>query len=394
MASVLETVKRINKDFKNNNLIITGDFVKKVEKLPTRALGMDYPLFGGLPLGYICIYSGLPHSGKTTAACQELAAFQKAFPDKPCVFVDAEHRLNLEFQAKMNGVDVSKLLYVDIPVGMSGEQVLDTIIELEKSDDIGLIILDSLPALIPAAVLKSDMTEDPGMRATLAKKFYSFFNEMQTFLAAKKNILICINQVRDAGVVNGIQLWKEPGGGAPQFMSSVAVRFGKRKFTQGDNMNACASSNGEGSDGFRLQFKIIKNSTAAPTRGGGFITYRYETGIDWLNDLIEIAEGFDFIKKSGAYRTLINLETGEAYTDENGEVLKGYMKDLKEYIKTHEDFQREYVDMINKYISSNRESHGSLLSAEDSAIIDAQEAAVEESGAKEKDLFREMSKKK
>ena len=340
---------------------------------------MDYPLFGGLPLGNICIYSGLPHSGKTTAACCEMAAFQAAFKDKVCVYVDAEHRLNLDFQAKMNGLDLAAMRYVDIPIGMSGEQVLDTIIELEKADDIGMIILDSLPALIPAAVLKSDMTEDPGMRATMAKKLYSFFNEMQTMLSKKRNILICINQVRDGGQVNGVQLWKEPGGYAPQFMSSVAVRFGKRKFTLKDNMNACGSTNGEGSDGFRLQFKITKNSTAAPTRGGGFITYRYDTGLDWLNDLIEIAEGFDFIKKNGSYRTLVNLETGEAYTDSDGNVLKGYMKDLSEYIRTHEDFQKEYVAMLNRYISSNRESYGSLLSSEDSAIIDAQEAAVKES---------------
>lgn len=376
MANVLEIAKTLNKEFKNDNLIVKGDFVNTIEKLPTKALGMDYPLFGGLPYGNICMYSGLPHSGKTTAACCELASYQKAHPDKVCVYVDAEHRLNLEFQAKMNGIDLEKLQYVNIPIGMSGEQVLDLVIELEKAEDIGMIILDSIPALIPAAVLKADMTEDPGMRATLAKKIYPFCAEMQTMLAAKQNILIIINQVRDGGVVNGIQLYKEPCGLALQFWPTVSVRFGKRKFTLEDNMNACASSNGEGSDGFRLQFKILKNSTAAPTRGGGFITYRYETGLDWLNDLVEVAEGFDFIQKNGSYRTLINLETGEAYKDAQGNILKGYMKDLKEYIRTNLDFQKEYVTMLNNYISSNKKSYGTLLTAEDSAEIDAQERAT------------------
>ena len=262
---------------------------------------------------------------------------------------------------------------------MSGEQVLDLIIELEKADDIGMIILDSIPALIPAALLKADMTEDPGMRATIAKKLYPFLNEMQTMLAERNNIFIIINQVRDGGMVNGIQLYKEPCGYALQFMSSVMVRFGKRSFTQGDNMKACGATNGEGSDGFRLQFKITKNSTANPTRGGGFITYRYDTGIDWLHDLIEIAEGFDFIQKSGAYRSLINCETGEIYLDKEGKPLRGYMADLKKYINENPDFRDEYVSMLQKHISNSSKSYGSLLSKEDAAEIDAEEKSVEQS---------------
>jgi len=387
MASILETVKRLNKEFKNNNLIIKGDLLPKVKKLPTMALGMDYPLFGGLPYKNICVYSGLPHSGKTTAACCELAAYQKAHPERTCVYVDAEHRLNTEFQAAMNGIDWSAVQIVNIPAGMSGEQVLDVIIELEKSEDIGLIILDSIPALIPAAVLKADMTEDPGMRATIAKKLYPFLNEMQTMLAERDNILIIINQVRDGGMVNGIQIYKEPCGFALQFMSSVMVRFGKRTFTLADNMKACGSTNGEGSDGFRLQFKITKNSTANPTRGGGFITYRYATGLDWLHDLIEIAEGFDFIQKSGAYRTLVNCETGEVYTDEEGKPLKGYMADLTKYINEHPAFRDEYVAMLQNHISSSSKSYGSLLSKEDAAAIDAEERSVEEANEIERKKY-------
>lgn len=376
MPSLSEIAKKLNKEYKNDNLIIKGDLIKSTEKLPTMAFGMDYPLFGGLPLGHICVYSGLPASGKTTAACQEIAAFQRAFPDKECVYVDAEHRLELEFQARMNGLNLSKLNYINIPSGMSAEQVLDLVIEMEKADNIGMIVIDSVPALLTAATLKSDMTEDPGMRGTIAKKMYPFLTEMKTMLTEKNNILILINQVRDGGVMNGIQLYKEPCGMALQFMPSVAVRFGKRKFTQGDNMNACASTNGEDADGFRLQFKITKNSTSQPTRGGGFITYRYATGIDWLNDLIEIAEGFDFIQKNGAYRTLINLETGEAYMGEDGKPLKGYMGELKEYIKTNASFQKEYVGMLNRHISSDRKTYGTLLSKDDDEFISSQEKSL------------------
>ena len=73
---------------------------------------------------------------------------------------------------------------------MSGEQVCDLIVELEKSDDIGLIVLDSLPALLPQQVLENDLTKDNGMRGTMAKKLYPFLSEMQGLLAEKNNILI------------------------------------------------------------------------------------------------------------------------------------------------------------------------------------------------------------
>lgn len=380
MASILETVKKLNKEYKTDNLIIKSNILPTYERLSTAALGMDYPLFGGLPLGRICVYSGLQHSGKTTAACCELAAYQRKFPDRTCVFVDVEHSLDLKFQANMNGIDLDKLYYVNVPAGMSGEQVCELIVELQKSDDIGMIVLDSLPALIPAAVLESDLTEDKGMRGTMAKRLYPFLTEMQALLAEKNNILICINQVRDDGkTFTGIQKWKEPCGGAPQFLSSVSVRFGTRKFTLGDNMDACGSANGEGADGFRLQFKIMKNKTAPCNRGGGFITYRYATGLDWVNDLLEIALAFDFIHRvNNVTYQLVNLETGEVYVDESGNMLQGKKADLLEYIKTNIPFQVKYLAMLNRYISASGDSYGSLLDERANAEIDAQEAAVAE----------------
>jgi recombination protein RecA len=378
MASLADTVKKLYKEYKTDSLILKSNIKPDYERLACGAFGMDYPLYGGLPLGRICVYSGLQHSGKTTAACCEMAAYQRKFPERTCVFVDVEHTLDLKFQAKMNGLDLSRLYYVD-PVGLSGEQICDLIVELQKSDDIGMIVLDSLPAMIPEAVLTNDLTKDAGMRGTMAKKLYPFLSIMQSMVTEKNNILILINQVRDDGkTFTGVQKWKEPAGHAPQFYSSVSVRFGTRKFTLGDDMDACGAKNGEGADGFRLQFKVMKNKTAACNRGGGFITYRYATGLDWMNDLLEIAIGFDFIKRlNNVTYQLINLETGEVYYDENGKELKGKKADLIEYIKTNIVFQNEYLQMLTRYISASDDSYGSLLDERAAAEIDAQEAIVE-----------------
>ena len=383
MASVLDIAKKLNKEYKMDKLAVVADVKPNYERLPTGALGLDYPLFGGLPLGRICVFSGLQHSGKSTAACAVLAAYQRKYPEKMCVYVDIEHTLDLKFQAAMCGINISKLLYID-PIGLSGEQICDLVIELQKGDEIGLIVVDSLPAMIPQAVLDNDMEKDAGMRGTMAKKLYPFLAIMQSEVADKNNMLICINQVRDDGkTFTGIQKWKEPCGGAPQFYSSVSVRFGTRKFTLGDNMDACGAANGEGADGFRLQFKIMKNKTAPCNRGGGFITYRYATGLDWVNDLLEIALAFDFIHRvNNVTYELLNLETGELYADEEGNLLRGKKQDLINYIKSNVRFQNEYLAMLNRYISASDASYGSLLDERAAAEIDQQEAVVGE-GLKE-----------
>lgn len=379
MASVEEIIKKFGKEYKMNNLGMLANIKPTYERLSTGALGLDYPLFGGLPLGRICVFSGLQHSGKSTAACAVLAAYQRRFPDQICVYVDIEHSLDLKFQIAMCGIDPNRLMYVD-PIGLSGEQICEMIVEIQKGDNIGLIVVDSLPAMVPQAVLENDLTKDAGMRGTMAKKLYPFLSIMQSAVTEKNNMLICINQVRDDGkTFTGIQKWKEPCGGAPQFYSSVSVRFGTRKFTKGDDMDACGAQNGEGADGFRLQFKIMKNKTAPCNRGGGFITFRYATGMDWLHDLLEIAIGFNFIPRlNNVTYQLVNLDTGEPFYDEEGRELKGKKNDLIEYIKTNIPFQAQYLAMLNRAIANEEASYGSLLDARAAAEIDAQERAVSE----------------
>lgn len=378
MAKLSELVTTICKEYKDQNLIVKSTINPKHRKLACGAFGMDYPLFGGLPYGRICTYSGQNHSGKTTAACVELAAYQRANPDKMCVYVDVEHSLDLKFQANMTGLDLDKLYYMN-PTQLSGEQILDVIIDLQKdADDIGMIVLDSIPALLPADVLENDISKDVGMRGTIAKPLHKFLIEMSALLSKRDNILILINQVRQVGTTfTGAPIYKEPGGDAPRYYSSVSVRFGTRTFTLGDNVDAC-KPDGEGADGFRLRFKIVKNKVSPCNRGGGFITFRYATGLDWIHDLLEIAVQFDFIQRlNNVTYQLIDLETGEVLKDENGKELKGKKADLVDYIKTNIDFQVKYLHMLTKYISADDTSYGSLLDERTSKEIDQEDASVD-----------------
>ena len=377
MAKLSDIVSTICKEYKDNTLIVKSNVTPNYKRLPCGAFGMDYPLFGGLPYGRICMYSGQPHSGKTTAAVVEMAAFQRANPEKTCVYVDVEHSLDLQFQAKMTGLDLNRMYYMN-PAHLSGEQILDAIIDMQKdAEDIGMIVLDSIPALLPADVLENDISKDVGMRGTIAKPLHKFLIEMSSLLSKKENILILINQVRQVGTTfTGAPIYKEPGGDGPRYYSSVSVCFGTRTFTLGENMNAC-KPDGEGADGYRIRFKITKNKTAPCNRGGGFITFRYDTGLDWIHDLLEIAIQFNFIQRlNNITYQLIDLETGEILTNEEGKELKGKKSDLIEYIKNNIAFQTKYLDMLTKYISADNVSYGSLLDERTIKEIDAEETSI------------------
>ena len=372
---VLDLAKQINKKYGDDKLAITADVTPKYTRISTGAFGFDYPLQGGFVEGRIHTLAGLFHSGKTALACLGVAAFQRKYPNKVCVYVDMEHSLDLQFWARMTGMQLDKMIYMS-PTTLTGEQVLDTILEYQQEDDIGAIVLDSIPALLPAQSLENDMTKDPGMRGTIAKPLHRFLVAMSGLVAQKQNIFIMVNQVRVAGTTfTGAPIYAEPGGQGPQYYSSIKVRCGTRTFIKGDKVD-CAD--GEGADGFRLKFVITKNKCGSCARGGGFVSFNYEKGLMWMEDLLEIAYKFDFIHRiNNVTYELTNLETGEVYKDENGAVLRGKKKDLEEYIMTHPAFQTEYLAMLNRYISGSDESYGDVLDAREKAEIKAQEESVE-----------------
>ena len=377
--SVLDCAKQLNKEYKDDKLAIVADILPTYERLATGAFGLDYPLMGGLPEGRIITFAGLFHSGKTTAACVAVAAYQRKYPQKTCVYIDVEHALDLKFQARMTGMQLDKMVYIS-PATLTGEQVLDMILSFQKEDDIGLIVLDSIPALLPAQSLENDMTKDPGMRGTIAKPLHRFLVAMSGAVAAKQNMFIMVNQVRVAGTTyTGAPIYAEPGGQGPQYYSSVKVRFGTRTFIKGDKVDA---SDGEGAEGFRLKFVITKNKCGSIARGGGFLSFNYDRGLMWMEDLLEIAYKFGFIRRvNNVTYELINLETGELYCMEDGTPLRGKRKDLEEYLYTNPAFQTQYLAMLNRYISGQDISYGDILDARDKAEITSQEESVEAKNA-------------
>ena len=381
MSSVLEIAKKLNKEFQNNKLALVADLTPFYKRLAVRDLGFDFPLYGGLPFGRIITLSGREHSGKSLGAGVILSAYQHECPDKMCAYIDVEHSLDKAFIANMTGLDLTKILYIN-PENMSGEQILDLVLELQDAEDIGCIVLDSIPAMESGKELENDIEKDLGRSGNMARPLHKFTKRMADLVSAKNNMFIFINQVRVAGqTFNGANIYSEPGGDAPKYYASVKIRFGTRTFTQGDKVDC---TDGEKADGFRLKFAITKNKTAPTQRGGGFLTFRYDKGLDWFYDTLEVALKYDFIQRptSQSY-VLVDLNSGEVYKDEEGNDLRFVGKaKVKEYLMTHVDFQVKYLDMLNKYIAASQNVYGSLLDERSLKEINEEESSVEKTQKK------------
>ena len=381
MSSVLDIAKKLNKEFQNNKLALVANLTPFYKRLAVRDLGFDFPLYGGLPFGRIITLSGREHSGKTLGAGVILSAYQHECPDKMCAYIDVEHSLDKSFISNMTGLDLTKLLYIN-PENMSGEQILDLVLELQDAEDIGCIVLDSIPAMESGKELENDIEKDLGRSGNMARPLHKFTKRMADLVSAKNNMFVFINQVRVAGqTFTGANIYSEPGGDAPKYYASVKIRFGTRTFTQGDKVDC---TDGEKADGFRLKFAITKNKTAPTQRGGGFLTFRYDKGLDWFYDTLEVALKYDFIQRptSQSY-VLVDLNSGEAYKDENGNDLRFVGKaKVKEYLMTHVDFQVKYLNMLNEYIAASQNVYGSLLDERSLKEINEEESSVEKTQKK------------
>lgn len=357
MASVLEIASKINKNWKEN-VLVDGNFTKEIKRLHIGSIAADYPLYGGLPYGQLIVFSGVEHSGKTTAAALCMAQYQKENPDRVCIWVDAENTLLTqgEFLQRMTGLNLNSdnFLRYDCS-GKAAEEIFADLIKLEEADNIGMIVVDSAPALISKADLDNDFEKDNGQRASIAKSLGKFIKQMLMYLPKRENILLIINQVRVDGVTfQGAKIYSEPCGYALNYYPSMKVRFGTRTYTSGDKTDLVASKS-EGADGFRLKFSITKNRLGPIDRGGGFLTFRLQGGLDRLYDMLEVALRYEFIKRPTLQSyVLVNLDTGEPYTDEYGNELRFVGKQkLIDYVNTNDDFRRKYFDMLDKHISES-----------------------------------------
>ena len=357
--SMKDVIKKINKACKEWDILSSGNFSQNLKKLSLNTLGFDFPFKGGLPYDQIITFSGVEHSGKTTAAAIAMGEYQLENPGKICVWVDAENTLltQSEYLQTISNIKYDDDCFVRYDcTGRSAEEIFSDLILMQSTDDIGMIVIDSARALISEADLDGDFTKDNGQRASIAKSMGKFIKQMMMYLPKRHNILLIINQVN---VEKGMfcTTYTEPCGYALKFFPSVKVRFGTRTYTAGDKTDISQSKVDDKIDGIRLHFAIVKSRLGAINKDGGFITIRYESGVDTVFDLLEVALKANLISKpTPRSYSLINLITGEMYKDAEtqADLTFGSEADLDKYLRGHNAFVKEFSKMLAEYLSQTK----------------------------------------
>lgn len=272
----------IEEKFGEGMIMKLGELRKvDVEAISTGSVSLDIALgIGGVPRGRIIEVYGPESSGKTTLTLHVIAEAQKA--GGVAAFVDAEHALDPEY-AKKIGVDTNNLL---ISQPDTGEQALDIVETLVRSNMVDVIVVDSVAALVPRAEIEGEMGDQHvGRQARLMSQA---LRKLTAIIARSNATVIFINQIRmKIGVMFG-NPETTTGGNALKFYSSVRV----------DVRRAAQIKKGEVVIGNRVKVKVVKNKVAAPFRTAEF-DIMYNEGISVSGDLLDTGVKYGVVKKAG-----------------------------------------------------------------------------------------------
>jgi recombination protein RecA len=327
MKALDAAVGQIEKQFGKGSIMRLGqnNIVAPVESISTGAISIDYALgIGGVPRGRVVEIFGPESSGKTTLALQIIAEAQKK--GGMAAFVDAEHALDAAYAKKL-GVDLDNLL---VSQPDNGEQALEIVEVIIRSNSVDVVVVDSVAALVPRAEIEGEMGEaQMGLQARLMSQA---LRKLTGAVSKSKASLIFINQLREKiGVMFG-NPETTTGGRALKFYSSVRV----------DIRRIGAIKDGEDVVGNRTRVKIVKNKMAPPFREAEF-DIMYGEGVSREGDLIDIAVEHKIIEKSGAWF---------AY---GGERLGQGRENVKNFLKENIDIRTAIEEKVRKALGMSKE---------------------------------------
>jgi recombination protein RecA len=316
-------IAQIEKDHGKGAIMKLGSSAKMdVSVIPSGIISLDRALgVGGLPRGRICEVYGPESSGKTTLSLSIIAQAQKE--GGVAAFVDAEHAFDPTY-GKIIGVNLDDLL---ISQPDSGEQALDIVETLVRSNAVDLIVVDSVAALTPRAEIEGEMGDSVmGLQARLMSQA---MRKLTAAISKSKTCLVFINQIREKiGVMYGSPE-VTPGGRALKFYSSLRI----------DLRKIATITVGESNVGTRVKAKIVKNKVAAPFREAIF-EILYNEGVSKVGALIDAAVDANLVVKAGSWFSY------------KGKNLAQGKEQLRDVLKADEKLRKDIEDEMMKIIAA------------------------------------------
>jgi len=324
MEAVRLAMEQITKNYGTGSIMLMGD--KKadmsIDIIPTGCLPLDIALgVGGLPRGRVSEIFGPEASGKTTVCLHLIAEAQKL--GGTAAFIDVEHALDPERAATV-GVDLNSLL---ISQPDNGEQALEIVETLVRSNAVDVIVVDSVAALVPKAEIEGEMGDS--MMGVQARLMSQALRKLTGAISKSKAVVIFTNQLRQKiGVMFG-NPETTPGGLALKFYSSVRIDL--RKIAN------IKTPSGE-SIGSQHRARIVKNKIAPPFKEAEFDIMNTE-GISIYGGIVDLAVVHGLVVKAGAFfkiedQNVQGREAAKKYLKENPEIAQKLKAQIWEKIKS------------------------------------------------------------
>ena len=357
--SVTEILKEVSKKYGADVISVGVEDLTKYGTLSLGSPGFDFCLYNSFPERRIAEFCGAEGSGKTTTAYLLAASYQrkelKRNPECPrkILFVDLECGADPEWALKM-GYDMNSSPVETIRFtgsDMPAEAIFDIIIGLIKSEEVGLVIIDSLNMLVPMQVFDESLEKKE--MGGIAKPLGDFARRVKGLLVKYNCTLVGINQLREniGGYGNPLTT---SGGRGWKHACDVRMMFKKSSFFDEDGNEL--KSTAESPAGYVMEAAVLKTKVCKWDRKLGRIYINYDKGVDILQDTIDIAITFGLIDNSvqGTFK-LIDPETGELICDTEGNEIKiRGKKNVKPYLEEHKDIWRKLYDKVYEELSKKQ----------------------------------------
>jgi recombination protein RecA len=334
--AIEQALSQIERRFGKGAIMKLGDVSKiQVEVIPTGSIALDLALgVGGIPRGRITEIYGPESSGKTTLCLHVIASAQRA--GGYAAFIDAEHALDRAYAARL-GVDTNNLL---ISQPDTGEQALEILDALVRSNALDVVVIDSVAALTPRAEIEGEMGDaHVGLQARLMSQA---MRKLTSAISSSNTSVMFTNQLREkVGVMFG-NPETTSGGKALKFYASVRL----------DIRRTDSIKQGQDVMGSRTRVRVVKNKVAPPFRVAEF-DIMYSEGISREGGLIDLGLEMGLVKKSGAWFNVGDIRLGQG------------RENAKEYLRQNSDVASAIEEQIRGNMASFKIGEVATVEEED-----------------------------